>query len=53
MTDPNEPGAAETSNDPRNREVEPGGVMPAEFVDTPHNRPGDQSPPTPADVDDT
>lgn len=37
--------------DPRNSEMEgEGGGMPAEFVDTPQNEPGDQSPPNPADV---
>ena len=51
MPDVNQPD--EPSHDPRNEEVEPGGGMPAEFIDTPENRPGDQSPPNPAIVDDS
>lgn len=48
MTDPNHSDHREPSRDPRNEEVEPGGGMPAEFVDEPENRPGEQSPPNPA-----
>jgi len=40
------------SNDPRIEEVDGDDGMPAEFVDTPSNRPGDQSPPNPAAVGD-
>ncbi len=42
----------EMSNDPRNEEVHGDEGMPAEFIDTPSNQPGDQSPPNPATVDD-
>lgn len=38
--------------DPRNQEVDGDTGMPAEFIDTPANEPGDQSPPNPATVDD-
>ena len=42
----------DTSNDPRNEHVDGDDGMPAEFIDTPSNQPGDQSPPNPATVDD-
>jgi len=38
--------------DPRNQEVDGDTGLPAEFIDTPQNEPGDQSPPNPATVDD-
>lgn len=33
--------------DPRNSEMGDESAMPTEFIDTPHNEPGDQSPPSP------
>jgi len=42
--EPDDSSASE-SGDPRNEEVTGDDGMPAEFVDTPANRPGDRSPP--------
>lgn len=33
--------------DPRNSEMNEESAMPTEFIDTPQNEPGDQSPPSP------
>lgn len=45
-----DPDRDDVDPDPRNSEVTGDDGMPAEFVDTPDNEPGDQSPPNPADV---
>jgi hypothetical protein len=51
-TDPDDPTPDPRNQDPRNQEVDGDEGMPAEFIDTPANRPGDQSPPTPGTDDD-
>lgn len=49
---PDERPADPEPADPRLREVDGDEGMPAEFIDTSANRPGDQSPPSPATTDD-